>query len=221
MLLAHKVGAIKNMEIPEQIEKALEELKKNKERKFNQTVDLILNLQKFDSKKNQVNIFVNVPHKIKDKKICAFSEVSNKNIDTITPDQFRKYNDKKSVKKLVKKYDFFIAQSSVMPKVATTFGRALGPSGKMPSPQLGILMDINDKAIEEIKKKVNTNIKVKIKEASIKVAVGKQNMKNEDIIENILTVYGAVIKALPRDKENIKNMKIKFTMTKPQKINIR
>ena len=50
-----------------------------------------------------------------------------------------------------------------MPKVATTFGRALGPAGKMPSPQLGILMEVNDKAIKEIKNKVNNILKIKIK----------------------------------------------------------
>jgi len=171
------------MEIKKEFEKALQELRKDKERKFNQTVDLVINLQKFDLKKSQINLFINIPHKIKEKKVCAFLEIKNKDIDTITPEQFRKYNDKKELKKLMKKYDFFIAQASVMPKVATTFGRVLGPAGKMPSPQLGILMDINEKAIENIKKKINTNFKVKIKEASIKLAVGKQSMKDEEIIE--------------------------------------
>ena len=43
-------------------------------------------------------------------------------------------------------------------------------------------------------------------------------MKDEEIIENIMTIYNAIIKELPRDKENIKNVELKFTMTKPQKI---
>ena len=55
-------------EFEEELKKALKELRKTKERKFNQTVDLIINLQKFDFKKTPINIFVNVPHKIKDKK---------------------------------------------------------------------------------------------------------------------------------------------------------
>ena len=121
------------MELKEQLKKALEELRKEKERKFDQTLDLIVNLQKFDLKKNQVNIFVSIPYKIKDKKIAGFLEVRNDKVDTITPDQFKKYKDKKELKKIVKKYDFFIAQASVMPKVATAFGRVLGPAGKMRS----------------------------------------------------------------------------------------
>ena len=46
-------------------------------------------------------------------------------------------------------------------------------------------------------------------------------MKDEEIIENILSVYNAILKAMTKDKENIKNIEIKFSMTKPQKIMIR
>ncbi len=209
------------MELKEDLKKALAELRKEKERKFDQTVDLIINLQKFNIKKSQLNLIVNVPFKVKGKKVCAFLESENKNVKTITGEQFKKYSDKKELKKLVKNFDFFIAEGKLMPKVATTFGRVLGPAGKMPSPQLGILMDVNDKAIENLKKKINNSMKIKIKESSIKIAIGKQSMKDEEIIENILTVYNAVLKDLPRDKENIKNVEVKFTMTKPQKIKIR
>ena len=209
------------MTLNEQLEKALKELRKGKERKFNQTVDLIINLQKFNLKKNQVNVVVSIPHKIKDKKIGAFLETKNKNIDTITLEEFKKYKDKKDLKKFVDKFDFFIAQASIMPKVATTFGRFLGPAGKMPSPQLGIIVNADDKVIDELKKKINTSIKIRTKESSIKLAIGKQNMKDEELIENILAIYNTLLKELPRDKENIKNIQLKFTMTKPIKIQIR
>jgi len=209
------------MEFKEQLKKALEELRKEKERKFDQTVDLIVNLQKFDVKKSQLNFIIILPHKIKEKKLAGFLEIKNKNIDTITLEEFKKYTDKKKLKNLVEEYDFFIAQSSLMPKVATTFGRVLGPAGKMPSPQLGIIMDANDKAINDIKNKVNNILKIKVKEASIKVPVGKQSMSNEDLIENIQVIYNSLLKELPRDKENIKNIELKFTMTKPQKLKIR
>lgn len=209
------------MEFKEQVQKALIELRKEKERKFDQTVDLIINLQKFDSKKNAINLVVAVPHKIKEKKIAAFLESRNENIPTITQNEFKKYSDKKELKKLVKKFDFFMAQAKLMPKIATVFGKALGPAGKMPSPQLGIIMEVNDNAINELKKRINNSLKIRIKESSIKLPMGKQSMSDEDIIENILTAYNAIIKILPRDKENIKNIEIKFTMTKPQKIKIK
>ena len=209
------------MEFEEEIKQALSELRKTEERKFNQTADLIINLQKFDPKKNQISLFASIPYKIKERQICAFLEVKNSAVETITPSEFSRYSDKGSLKRLVKKYDFFIAQASVMPKVASIFGRVLGPAGKMPSPQLGILMDVNDKAIEEVKKKINSNVRIRIKESSIKLAIGKQSMKDEELTENVLSVYNAVLKGLPKGKENIKNIELKFTMSKPQKIRIK
>ena len=209
------------MDLKKDLLKALQELRKSEERKFNQTVDLIINLQKFDVKKQNINLFVNVPYKIKDKKIAGFFETKNKDIETITPPEFKNYSDKKSLKKLSKKFDFFIAQANLMPKVATAFGRFLGPSGKMPSPQLGILMDPDEKNIKALKEKIDNSVKIKIKESSIKLAIGKQSMKDDEIAENILSVYNAIQKVLTKGKDNIKNIEIKFTMTKPQKIQLR
>ncbi|MEM4326123.1 MAG: hypothetical protein QXU40_02385 [Candidatus Pacearchaeota archaeon] len=205
----------------DKIKKALLELRKEKKRKFNQTVELIINLRKIDVKKTQLNFFVSVPFKVKEKKICAFLEVKNENVDTITPDEFKRYSNKKDIKKLSKKYDFFIAESSLMPKVAATFGKVLGPAGKMPSPQLGIISNTGKKDIEDVIKKVNSNIRIKLKEPSIKVAIGKESNKDEEILENIMSVYNSVIKNLPKGKENVKNILIKFSMSKPQKVNIR
>ena len=209
------------MELKQELLKALDELRKNEERKFNQTADLIINLQKFDVKKQNLNLFLEVPYKIKDKKIAGFFESKNKDIETITPPEFKNYSDKKDLKKLAVKFDFFIAQASLMPKVATVFGRALGPSGKMPSPQLGISMNADEKSIKALREKIDNSVKIKIKEASVKLAIGKQSMKNEQIVENILAVYNSLLKSLPKGKDNVKNIEIKFTMTKPQKIQIR
>ncbi|MFC1682434.1 hypothetical protein ACFL0X_02365 [Nanoarchaeota archaeon] len=209
------------VELKKELVKALTELRKGKERKFNQTVDLIVNLQKFEVKKNPLNLFISVPHKIKEKKVAGFLESKSKFVDTISKDEFKKYSDKKELKKIIRNYDFFIAQGSLMPKVASTFGRVLGPAGKMPSPQLGIILNADEKTIEDLKVKINQSVKIKAKEASIKLAIGKQSMKDGEIVENVMSVYNALVKALPRDKENIKNVELKFTMTKPVKINIR
>ncbi len=91
----------------------------------------------------------------------------------------------------------------------------------MPSPQLGILTIINEKEVDELRKKINQSIKIRVKEASVKLAVGKQSMKDEEIIENITTIYNSILKSLPKAKDNIKNLELKFTMTKPYKILVR
>lgn len=208
-------------EVKQKLEEALKNLReKAEERNFNQSVDLIVNLQQFNLKKDNVNLFVTLPHKIKDKKIAAFLEVKNKNVDTITPEEFKKYSDKKELKKLTKKYEFFMAQTNLMPKVASTFGRYLGPKGKMPSPQLGLVNNPDEKSINETIQKINTSIKIRPKEASVKLPIGKQHMSDKDIIENIIAVYNSLTKNLPKGKDNIKNIEVKYTMSKPEKIKV-
>jgi len=108
-----------------------------------------------------------------------------------------------------------------MPKVASVFGKFLGPTGKMPSPQLGIILNSDEKTINELKEKINNSLKIRVKESSIKLPIGKQNMKDEEIVENIMAVYRELMKVLPKNKENIKNIEVKFTMTKPIKILIK
>ncbi len=206
------------MDLEKSLKNALVELRKEKERKFDQSVDLLINLQKFDNKKTPLNIFVFLPHKVKEKKICAFLESKNKNLETITREEFKKYSSKGELKRLVKRFDFFVSQASLMANVATVFGRFLGPAGKMPSPQLGILTNVNDREIENLKERINKSARIRTKEASIKLSIGKQSMKDEEIAENASALYGAVLKALPKGKENIKSVEIKFTMTKPVRI---
>jgi len=45
-----------------EIKKALVELRKEKKRKFNQSVDLIVNLKNFDVRREALNTFIFIPH---------------------------------------------------------------------------------------------------------------------------------------------------------------
>jgi len=200
---------------------ALAELRKNEKRKFNQSVDLIVNLMKFDIKKENVNVVVTIPNAIKEKSVCAFLEKKSSLVDTVTRLEFDSYKDKKKLKNLAKNYDFFISTAKLMPAVATNFGRILGPFGKMPSPQLGIMMDDSENSIKNMLGKMNNIVKIKTKEPSIKLTIGKEEMDDEKIAQNILIVYNAILNALPRKMEQMKNVMIKFTMTKPVKIKVR
>lgn len=206
----------------EEFSKALQELRKasaEKPRKFNQTVDLILNLKDFDVRKQSLNLFVQLPHKSRDAKICAFLEKQSDNFDfCITRQEMDAWNNKKEIKNLTKKYDFFAALASLMPKIATQFGRVLGPAGKMPSPQLGVLPVQNEEKEKELAAKMRNTVRIKAKEPSIKIAIGKEDMKDEEVIANASIVYNAVLHALPKGRENIKSAMLKFTMSKPIKI---
>ena len=202
------------------LEKAIEELRKDKTRKFDETLDLIINLRKFDIKRNNINTFITIPHKIKDKKICGFIESKSQLIDTIPKAAFIKYKDKKPIKNLVKQYDFFISSAPNMPSVATTFGRILGPAGKMPSPKLGIIMNESESEIKKLVDKINLVIRIQTKEPSIKISIAKSSMKDSDIVENIHSAFNSISNELPNKKENVKSVFIKFTMSKPIKVEI-
>ena len=200
--------------------KILESLKKlrkeNKQRKFEQTLDLIINLKNFDSKKESVNLFLSLPYKVKEKKMAGFLTKKSNLVDSIT--KFDEYKDKKKLKRLIKKYDFFVSSASLMPSVATTFGKYLGPVGKMPSPQFGIVGEESEGEIKKTIDKFEKIVRVKSKEPSLKFSVGKESMKDEDIGENILSAYNTILNALTRKKENIRNVMIKFSMSKPVKL---
>jgi len=201
--------------------KAVEQLRKTEvKRNFDQTIDLIVNLKNFDVRKNSFNSFIQVPNKIKDKKVAGFLEKKSGLIDTIKKDDFLKHKEKKDIKKFVNNYDFFIANAKLMPAIATAFGRVLGPAGKMPSPQLGILASEDETMIKAALKKINLNVRIRVKEPSIKVGVGKESLTNEQIVQNILAIYHGILENLPKKKENVKNVLIKFSMDKPVRIEL-
>ena len=200
-----------------EIKQALAELRNEKKRKFTQTVDLVMNLKNFDVRKEALNTFISVPHGA-EKKLAAFLTKPSKLIDSITEEDFAKYKEMKDIKRLAKKYDAFIAVAPMMGKVATKFGRVFGPMNKMPSPQAGIIPKEEDEMIKAMILKMNNAIRVKNKEMAIKLPVGKEDMSDDKLEENIAATIKGLQKALPRGKENIKEVLIKFTMTKPIKI---
>lgn len=204
-----------------EVKEALAELRKLEKKNFDQSIDLIVNLKGIDMKRENVNAVVALPHKVKDKKVCGFFNAPSTVVKTVTKLDFPKYKEKKDLRKLVKEFDAFIASAPLMPAVATTFGRVLGPSGKMPSPQLGIIPNETEAVIKMVVEKISKSIKVKMKEASIKVSIAKENMSDEQILENIKAAYAGIVDALPTKRENVRNVMIKLTMSKPIKVEVK
>jgi len=193
--------------------KAIQELRKEKKRKFDQSVDLIVNLKNFDVRREALNTFVFVPHGW-ERKVAAFFQKRNSNVDTITEEDFVKYKELKDIKKLAKKYDMFMAVAPMMGKVATKFGRVFGPMNKMPSPLAGIVPKEDDEMVKSMIEKMSKSIRVKNKEMSIKVRVGNESMSDEDLAENVNEAVKELTKKLPRGIDNVKDVLVKFTMTK-------
>lgn len=207
--------------LEEKFLKAIKELRKSEnKRKFDQTVDLIINLKNFDVRREAFNLFVPLPHKVKDKKIAGFFEKDSGLIDVIKQNDFVRYKDKKDIKKLVKKYDAFVANAKLMPAIATAFGRVLGPAGKMPSPQSGILPSEDENIIKSMINKINCTVRVIVKEPSIKVGIGKESLSDENLLKNILAAYTKIVETLPKKQENVRDIKIKLTMDNPVRVEL-
>jgi large subunit ribosomal protein L1 len=203
------------------LKEAVKQLRSLEKRKFSQSFDLIINLKGVDPKKENITTIINIPHKIKDKKVCGFLTKKSEIIKTITNLDFAKYKDKKALKNLVKEFDFFIAAAPLMPSVATIFGKVLGPAGKMPSPQLGIIPAENDKVIGETLVRIEKSIKIKVKDAGVKICIGNEKMPDEEVVANAAAVYNGLVNILPIKKENVKNVMIKLTMSKPLKVEVK
>lgn len=212
------------------VSKALKQLKEtSKKRKFNQRYELIINLKEMNLKKpeEQVDLFVLLHNSSGKKgKICALvgpelkDDAMNVCDTTITVNDFDKYaKNKKLVKKIASEHKFFIAQANMMPKVAQAFGKVLGPRGKMPNPKSGCVVPpkTNLKALyDNLQKTIRAQAKTQL---SIKCPVGSEDMKDEEVIDNILTLYNAVIHRLPKEELNIRSALLKLTMSKPVKVN--
>ena len=105
-----------------------------------------------------------------------------------------------------------------MTKIAATFGRVFGPRNKMPNPKSGCIVPPKTslKAVVEKLQKTK-NIKVK-KQTQFQTKVGAENMADEEIAKNVMAVYNQLMHALPQEQNNIKDVFVKFTMSKPIKV---
>ncbi len=207
---------------------AIHALKALPKRKFKQTYEFIINLRNLDLKKpeDQIELWVKLPHdKGKPTKIGALvgPELAAQAKTTcdvvILHDEFARYAaNKKELKKIARTYDYFIAQANIMPDVAKTFGRVFGPRGKMPNPKAGCVVpqNANLKVLtENLRKTVKLSAKL---QPSIKIMVGTEAMTDEQVAENMQTIYTNVYQKLPQEAFNLKSVLLKLTMSKPVKI---
>ena len=68
-------------------------------------------------------------------------------------------------------------------------------------------------------KKLSQNVHLSAKKGTnLQCMVGKEDQPDEEIIDNILTIYNAALKQLPNDIQNVKNVSLKLTMGKPVNI---
>ena len=192
-----------------------------KERKFKQSVELIVTFKDIDVKKGfAINEVVQLPKTSSPATVCviATGDMSQKAkeakadsvIGTEELDKFA--TNKRESRKFINKHDFFLADTKVMPTVGKTLGQLLGPRGKMPTPVPF------DASIEAFLERFRSCIKVRTR-ASLSIAskIGDVSMEDFDLAINAHAVLNAIEKKLPNGEKNMKKILIKTTMGKPIK----
>ena len=192
-----------------------------KQKKFKQSVELIMNFKDIDVKKGfAINEVVQLPKTSSPATVCvmATGDMGQKAkqakadavIGTEELDKFA--TNKRESRKFINKYDFFLADTQVMPQVGKTLGQLLGPRGKMPTP-----VPFNA-PIESFLQRFRSSIKVRTRASlSLSCKIGDESMEDSDLAINAHAILSAVEKKLPNGEKNMKRVMIKTTMGKPIK----
>ena len=192
-----------------------------KERKFKQSVELIVTFKDIDVKKGfAINEVVQLPKTSSPATVCviATGDMNQKAKEAkadsvIGTEELGKFaTNKRESRKFINKHDFFLADTKVMPTVGKTLGQLLGPRGKMPTPVPF------DASIEAFLERFRTCIKIRTR-ASLSIAskIGDVSMEDVDLSINAHAVLTAIEKKLPNGEKNMKKILIKTTMGKPIK----
>jgi large subunit ribosomal protein L1 len=206
---------------------------KDKVRKFDESIDLIINIKdvNLNDPKNRIDKEIILSNEIitNDKpNICVIASdeillaAKKLGVDTLDSDGLISLNneEKKFKKKFAKKYEFFVVEDKMMRDVARYLARFLGPVGKMPKPfptGYGIISSPEDLnvAYERYKKIIRIQMK---KQPIIFVKIGKKSIDKEKLYENMKTVVNFIADQMPHKFNNFKSMYLKSTMGRPVKV---
>ena len=202
----------------EEIEKALNQLKAGEKRNFVQTVDLIVSLKGIDLKKTESKFSEDLvlPHgRGKDTTVVVFSDnLSNLDCGILTTADIQRIaGNKREAKNLGADTDFFLSEAPLMPLIGKAFGQILAPRGKMPKVITG---DVK-KLVENCKRSARVVVK---NSPVIQCFVGREDMDNRKVAENVETILKFLETKLPRGRQNIGKVLVKLTMSKPVRVEI-
>jgi len=207
---------VNETQLVEVIKKAKES---EKARKFQQSIELILVFKDIDVKKGvAINETIQLPKKMsKSASVCIIAagdlgiQAKNAKADRVMNEAelIQLGKNKRESRKVINKYDFFLADTKLMPTVGKVLGQLLGPRGKMPTP-----IPFNA-PVEALLARFRTSVGVKVKGSlSLSCKIGEESMEDADLAANANTIATAVEKKLPNGDKNIRKIMIKTTMGK-------
>ena len=186
-------------ELPaKEIGQLLPELKKNCTTKFDESLDLSIQINN-KQKKNEINIrtIVNLPggsgKKVKVAVVCEetkTSEAKNAGADLVGSDDLIE-----KIKEGKINFEKLICTPGMMIKLSK-LGKVLGPKGLMPNPKLGSVTENLKSAVSDAKSgqaEIRND-----KDGNIGVSLGKKSFSDDKLIAN----YKAIIDTLEKEKSN-------------------
>ena len=182
----------------ETIEKLLPNIKKNCTTKFDESVDLSIQINN-KQKKGEVNIrtVVNLPggtgKKVKVAVVCEDGKTSvakDAGADIVGGDDFIE-----KIKGGEMNFEKLICTPGMMIKLSK-LGKILGPKGLMPNPKLGSVTENLKQAVTDAKSgqaEIRND-----KDGNIGVSIGKKSFSDDKLLKN----YNAIIETLEKEKTN-------------------
>ena len=180
------------------LEKILPEVKKNCTTKFDESIDINLQINN-KQKKSEVNLrtVVNLPSgtgkKVKVAVVCEEAkakEAKEAGADLVGGDELIE-----KIKQGDLNFEKLISTTKMMIKLSK-LGKILGPKGLMPNPKLGTVTDDLKKAILDAKL---GQVEIKNdKDGNIGLSLGKKSFSDDKVIKN----YIAILDVLEREKGN-------------------
>jgi len=191
----------------------------DKTRKFQQSIELILVFKDIDVKKGfAINETIQLPKKMsKSASVCIIAagdlgiKAKNAKADRVMNEAelVQLGKNKRESRKVINKYDFFLADTKLMPTVGKVLGQLLGPRGKMPTP-----IPFNA-PVEALLERFRTSVGVKVKGSlSLSCKIGEESMEDADLAANASAVASIIEKKLPNGDKNIRKIMIKTSMGK-------
>jgi len=190
----------------------------DKERKFKQSIELIMIFKDIEVKKGfSINEIIQLPKTNSPAAICVMAsgdmglKAKNAKADKVIDDDdlTRLATNKRESKKLINSFDFFLADTKLMPVVGKVLGQLLGPRGKMPTP-----VPFNA-PIDSFLERFRSSVRVRVKNSlSMACKIGDESMEDAELASNAHAVLSGIEKKLPNGDKNIRKILIKTTMGK-------
>jgi len=190
------------------LKEAIELLKEVKKTKFDESVELHVNLGIDPKQSSQiVRGAVVLPHGTGKKvKVCVLAK--GEKLKEAEQSGAEYYGSEELIEKISKgwtDFDVLIATPDMMKDLAK-LGKILGPKGLMPNPKTGTVTTEIIKTVEEVKKG-----RIEFRNDSygiIHCIVGKLSFDTDKLIDNIRTVIDAIIKLKPPQAKGVYLRKI-------------